>query len=112
MRIVDVYYNDIKAGILTEENPGKNYTFTYDDDYLATDNPPVSLTISKKIKEYHSPYLFPFFSNMLPEGRNREVYCRLFKLDADDEFGLLLNLADGDFIGAVNIRTHNPSPQA
>ena len=29
MRQLEVYVNDVKAGLLTELNPGKGYTFVY-----------------------------------------------------------------------------------
>ncbi len=44
MRQLEVYVNDVKAGLLTELNPGKGYTFVYTEAYAASDMPPVSLT--------------------------------------------------------------------
>ena len=35
----------MKAGLLTELNPGKGYTFVYTEAYAASDMPPVSLTL-------------------------------------------------------------------
>ena len=49
-------------------------------------------------------HLFPFFTNMLPEGANRSVICRSLRIDELDFFGLLSAMAGKDFIGAVNIR--------
>ena len=40
---------------------------------------------------------------MLPEGSNKQVVCRLMKIDSDDYFGLLLNTAQNDTIGAVRV---------
>lgn len=48
--------------------------------------------------------MFPFFSNMLPEGANRRIICRSLRIDEDDSFGLLEAMADKDFIGAVSVR--------
>ena len=50
------------------------------------------------------PYLFPFFTNMLPEGANRRSICRSLRIDENDFFGLLIAMADKDFIGAVQVR--------
>lgn len=61
MRQLDVYLNDIKAGVLTELNPGRGYTFIYEAEYLASDLPPVSATLPKAKKSYKSDTLFPFF---------------------------------------------------
>ena len=105
MRQLDVYVNQRKAGVLTEQSPGQNYRFRYDEDYLAADNPSISVTLSKKQESYESPTLFPFFMNMLPEGTNRKVICRTSRVDESDFFGLLAAMAGKDFIGGVHIET-------
>jgi serine/threonine-protein kinase HipA len=95
--------NKIVAGMLTENNDG-SFTFRYDEDYLS--NPAsssISLTLPKTQQEYHSKTLFPFFYNMLSEGVNRQVQTRLFKLDEEDSFGLLMATAQNDVIGAVTV---------
>lgn len=104
MRELAVYYNDIEAGILTEQYPGVGYSFQYKEKYLDSTLPPVSATLPKQSTAYKSKHLFPFFSNMLPEGANRRIICRAQKIDENDFFGLLEAMADKDFIGAVNIR--------
>lgn len=104
MRKLAVYANDIKAGVLTEQRPGAGYSFLYSEDYLKSDMPPISVTFPKQRNRYDSEYLFPFFTNMLPEGSNRRVICRSLKIDETDFFGLLTAMADQDFIGAVNVR--------
>lgn len=105
MRKLDVYYNDTKAGLLTETNPGAGYVFEYEPEYLSSDLPPVSATLPKREEAFESDSLFPFFSNMIPEGANRGVICRTLRIDEKDFFGILSAMADMDFIGAVNIRT-------
>ena len=105
MRTLDVYYNDTKAGVLTELNPGADYTFKYVPEYLSSDLPPISATLPKRETAFESDSLFPFFSNMIPEGANRGVICRTLRIDEKDFFGILSAMADKDFIGAVNIRT-------
>ena len=104
MRELYVYTNDNKAGVLSEERPGYGYTFIYDTDYLASDQPPVSVTLPKRQEAYQSEHLFPFFTNMLPEGANRKVICRTLKIDEEDFFGLLSAMANQDFIGAVQLK--------
>ena len=104
MRQVDVYVNDRKAGVLTEMHPGAGYSFKYDSDYLASVAPSVSVTLSKKKDSYESSNLFPFFANMLPEGANRKVICRAYRIDEHDLFGLLTAMAGKDFIGGVHIK--------
>ena len=104
MRQLDVYVNDSKAGVLTEEYPGKGYTFCYEDAYLASEHPAISVTLPKQRKIYESDHLFPLFTNMLPEGANRKVLCRTLRIDENDFFGMLAAMADKDFIGAVQIK--------
>ena len=101
MRAGRVYVNGILAGVITEET-GKGYTFTYDDEYFRDPScRAISLTMPKREKVYFSSYLFPFFSNMLSEGYNREVQARLHHIDQDDDFGILLATAYRDTAGAV-----------
>ena len=107
MRQLDVYYNENKAGVLTELNPGTGYTFKYESVYLSMGLPPISVTLPKQESVFKSDTLFPFFSNMIPEGTNRDVICRTFRIDEKDFFGILYAMADKEFIGAVNIRTSN-----
>ena len=95
--------NKKRAGVLTELRPGKGYRFRYDEAYLASDCPSISVTLSKKQGSYESPTLFPFFMNMLPEGTNRKVICRTSRGDENDFFGLLAAMAGKDFIGGVHI---------
>ena len=107
MRVLAVYYNDIEAGVLTEKYPGADYTFQYTKEYLNSKMPPISATLPKQSAAYSSEHLFPFFSNMVPEGANRRVICRSLRIDENDFFGILAAMADKDFIGAVNIRRIN-----
>lgn len=105
MRQLNVYVNERKAGVLTEMHPGRGYSFIYDPDYLASDAPSISVTLSKRNASHESSSLFPFFANMLPEGANRKVICRTHRIDESDLFGLLAAMAGKDFIGGVHIKT-------
>ena len=84
MRKLAVYYNDIEAGVLTEKYPGADYTFQYAEAYLKSRTPPISTTLPKQSTAFNSEYLFPFFSNMVPEGANRRVICRSLRIDEND----------------------------
>lgn len=104
MRSAVVLFKDEKAGILTQEDDG-SFTFTYDPSWVADDQrPAISLTLPKRKQPYRSTFLFPFFFNKLPEGSNKEVVCKLNRIDKGDEFGLLLTTAATDSIGAVTVR--------
>lgn len=99
-----VYNNNILAGYLEKNAEGK-YTFRYHEDYLANRfNPSISLTLSRKQKEYHSDKLFSFFSGLLSEGVNKDIQCRLLKIDEQDDFTRLLLTAGNDTIGAITVK--------
>jgi HipA-like protein len=104
MRKAEVYRNSIFAGILIEES-GQHFIFIYDDDYFNdSDLPALCLTFPKTKKEYISEDLFPFFSNMLSEGVNRNLQSKQLRIDLEDNFGLLIATAEHDTIGAVTIK--------
>ena len=104
MRKVEVFRNGQLAGILIQHNP-RSYEFRYDDAWFANDDcPAISLTLPKTRQIYEADHLFPFFFNMLSEGVNRKLQCRLLKIDENDYFGLLAATATNDTIGAVTIK--------
>ncbi len=104
MRKAEVYRNGVLAGMLTETESG-TYVFIYDSVYLNDKTKPgISLTLPKQQSEYTSEHLFPFFYNMLSEGSNRIIQSKQLKLDENDFFGLLLETAGYDTIGAITIK--------
>lgn len=104
MRSVEVYRNNVLAGILTEED-NRHYTFRYDDNYFTDlSKKAISLTLPKTLQEYKAVHLFPFFYNMLSEGVNRKLQSRVLRIDEEDDFGLLSATARYDTIGAVTIK--------
>ena len=107
MRKANVYRNNEFVGILSEENPTL-FVFQYDENWLLdSSKPSVSLTLPKAQKVFTSPNLFPFFFNMLSEGMNKQIQCRLLKIDEKDHFGLLLATAQNDTLGAITVKPIN-----
>ncbi len=99
-----ILYKDEEVGVLTQHDDG-SFLFKYNDNWLVNQNKPgISLTLPKTEKGFHSNYLFPFFYNMLPEGSNKQVACKLNRLDPKDDFGLLMTVAKYDSIGAVTVK--------
>lgn len=109
MRQAQILFKGEAAGRLIQHNNG-TFSFIYDDAWITDGRKPaVSLTLPKTSKEYHSQLLFPYFINMLPEGFNKYSIVKSLKIDKDDYFGLLLNIAEHDAIGAVTVkRTTEP----
>lgn len=98
-----VYINDEVAAILEKNNDG--YVFRYTDEYFAnTNKKSISITLSKTKQEHKSKVLFPFFFNMLSEGVNKQLQCRLLKIDENDYFSLLLAVGNKETIGAVYVK--------
>jgi len=103
MRKVDILFKGEKAATLEQHDDG-SFTFAYLESWLSDPTrPAISLTLPKNKSPFYSTYLFPFFYNMLPEGSNKQVACKLNKIDKDDHLGLLITIAKFDTIGAVTI---------
>ncbi len=103
MRTAKILFKDNEAGVLTQYDDG-SFSFCYTDSWMGDNSKPeISLTLPKIKQEFRSEFLFPFFYNMLPEGTNKQVVCRLNKIDQTDYFGLLMTTAKNDSIGAVRV---------
>ena len=103
MREAKVFFKDVEAGILTQHDNGY-FTFSYLDSWMIdSSKPSISLTLPKMEQQFRSEFLFPFFYNMLPEGSNKEVVCKLNRIDQTDYFGLPMTTAKYDSIGAVRV---------
>lgn len=104
MRQCKVFVHGKFAGLMTEMSRN-DYRFVYNEDYQQKkDNSPVCRAMPITDKEYQSPVLFPFFFNMLSEGANRKMQSELLHIDPEDDFGILLETAQYDTIGAVTVK--------
>lgn len=100
----EVYNNGVVAGIL-EKNETGQYLFIYNEAYCRNPHePPISLTLPKQAEAFRSDHLFPFFSGLLSEGVNKDIQCRLLKIDEADDFTRLLTTTTEDTIGAITIK--------
>jgi serine/threonine-protein kinase HipA len=70
-------------------------------------NRPISITMPFRKETYESKELFPVFINMLSEGMNKRMQCRMLKIDENDYFSLLLATAKEDSIGPITIKEIN-----
>ncbi len=100
----EIYNNGVLAGILEKKGPTE-YSFVCDTVYWEeTSLPAISLTFPKKRQTYESQTLFSFFAGLLAEGINKEIQCRLLKIDEQDDFTRLLKTAGEDTIGAITVK--------
>ncbi|MHC1703755.1 MAG: HipA N-terminal domain-containing protein [Tenuifilaceae bacterium] len=103
MRKAKILFKDEEAGVLTQHDDG-SFTFRYNDSWMENDSKPgISLSLPKSRQEFRSEFLLPFFYNMLPEGSNKQVVCKLNRIDQTDYFGLLMTTAKYDSIGAIRV---------
>lgn len=99
-----VYNNGLLAGTIEKEDTG-NIIFRYEDNYFNDlQCAPVSLTLPKTQQVYQAEKLFPFFYGLLSEGINKDIQCRLYKIDENDDFTRLLLTAREDTIGSITVK--------
>ena len=94
-----VKYKDQLAGYLSETANG--YRFIYDKDFIRKGQP-VSVSLPLREEPYEANELFSFFRGLLPEGWYLTIVSDIAKIDAKDDFGILL-ATTADSIGAVTV---------
>jgi serine/threonine-protein kinase HipA len=100
-RIGKVYYKELPAGVISEDENG--YTFKYSQDYLSnSESKPISLTLPLRLEIYTNKVLFPFFDGLIPEGWILNIAEKNWKINPRDRMELLLTFCK-DTIGAVSI---------
>lgn len=106
MRQGIVKYDNIRAGVLTEEDNGE-YLFVYDPFYVEN-YPKKFITFQMPVSKnpYRSKRLFPFFDGLIPEGWLLNIAAESWKINKNDRMGLLLACCQ-NAIGAVSIHLVN-----
>ena len=104
-RLAEVYYNGIRAGLLTETD-GLRYRFEYDSEYLAQ-GAPLAFRLPLQTEAFESDRLFPFFENLASEGWMKHTQSTRQKIDERDTFGLLIRNG-ADLVGAVTLKEVTP----
>lgn len=99
-----VYCNKRLAGYIEKKSPNE-YEFSYTPEYFNDSSAPgISLTLTKSQQVYKSETLFPFFTGLLAEGINKDIQCRLLRIDETDDFTRLIRTAGEDTIGAITVK--------
>jgi serine/threonine-protein kinase HipA len=102
MRQGIIKYNNIQAGILTEEDNGE-YQFVYDEEYVKIyPNQFITFQMPAILKPYRSNRLFPFFDGLIPEGWLLNIAVESWKINKNDRMGLLMACCQ-NAIGAVSV---------
>ncbi len=100
MRKAEVFFQQVLAGYLIEQDYERHYSFTY---ALGYEGPPISLTMPVDKVEYEFDTFPPFFDGLLPEGYLLGALIKQHKLDRNDRFGQLVQTG-ADTVGAVTIK--------
>jgi serine/threonine-protein kinase HipA len=107
MRQGIVKYNNIKAGLLTEEDNGE-YLFVYDELYVQSyHNQFITFQMPVSATPYRNKRLFPFFDGLIPEGWLLNIAAESWRINKNDRMGLLLACCK-NAIGAVSVHPVNP----
>lgn len=106
MRQGIVKYNNIQAGLLSEDDNGE-YVFVYDEHYTQA-YPEQFVTFQMPVtkRPYRSKRLFPFFDGLIPEGWLLNIAAQSWKINKNDRMGLLLACCQ-NAIGAVSVHPVN-----
>lgn len=108
MRQATIKYNDLIAGVLTEDDNG-DYLFEYNEQY-AKDYPSQFITFNMPVtvRPYKANRLFPFFDGLIPEGWLLNIAAESWRINKNDRMGLLLACCQNT-IGAVSVHPLNPT---
>lgn len=99
-----VFRNNIFVGYITKFSENE-YIFAYENEYLKMLNAkPISLTFPLQEEEFKSKYLFPFFYNLLAEGKLKDIQCKELRIDKNDDFSRLLLTTKENTIGSITIQ--------
>jgi serine/threonine-protein kinase HipA len=100
-----VHWGNELVGILRRSDDGLD--FRYLPAWSAAGKSPLSQSMPVKAEPY-GKIAQAFFSNLLPEEKQRDAWAKKFKLDPEDTFGLLEQMGM-DCAGAISIGNRNES---
>lgn len=103
MRVAEVYYDNVLAGLLKETEDGQ-FTFQYERDYI-TNYPNQFITFTMPVRDqiYNDKRLFAFFEGLIPEGWLLDIASKNWKINPNDKMGLLMACCQ-NCIGAVSVK--------
>ncbi len=105
---LDVYLHGRRVGELS--NDDGSLSFAYLDDYAADPSSfPLSVHLPLRAEPFGQRDSLAFFSNLLPEGFQRDAVARGVGISAGNDFALLRRFGD-DCAGAVTIRDPSERP--
>ena len=104
MTELDIYFHEQFCGWLHIEN--ERMHFQYHAHYMAQQLPPLSVAMPVREEPWPDAISFPFFENLLPEGRVRQLLATRLQT-ANNNFTRLLHETGGEVAGAISIVLHS-----
>jgi serine/threonine-protein kinase HipA len=102
MNKIAIFYKKTLAGVLLK-TIDESFIFSYDEQYLNSNGPSISLTLPKEEKKFESDSLFPFFDGLIPEGWLLNLASKELRLNPLRDRFELLSMLCHDTIGAVHV---------
>ncbi len=102
-----VWFSDNLVGHLKRKSENiVDIAFSYSDEWLTHPGAfPISLTMPMSAREYGPETVYPWFMNLLPEGRALQIVGNVLKVAEIDVFAMIEEMG-GDLPGALAIRRH------
>ncbi|RWB62808.1 type II toxin-antitoxin system HipA family toxin [Mesorhizobium sp.] len=108
-RLLDVYFRETKAGILSQDEEGA-LGYAYDADYLAGPQPrAISFSMPLREEPFDDRVVRPFFSGLLPDEGARRRLAGALGLSDGNAFGLL-EVIGGECAGALSLYPAGEAP--
>jgi serine/threonine-protein kinase HipA len=101
---LDIYFHEQLCGWLRIDN--ERMQFQYHERYITQKHPPLSVAMPVREEPWPDAVSFPFFENLLPEGRVRQLLANRLHT-ADNNFSRLLHETGGEVAGAISIVPHD-----
>jgi serine/threonine-protein kinase HipA len=104
---LDVWYADRLVGHIERRSASVlDLGFSYDAAWMAAnDSFPVSIRMPLSVQRHEPAIVYPWFLNLLPEGRTLEMVGAILHVHEADVFAILQEMG-GDVAGALEIRKH------
>ncbi|PSH61093.1 type II toxin-antitoxin system HipA family toxin [Phyllobacterium sophorae] len=107
--LLDVYYREEKAGVLSQEDGGA-LSFAYDAGYLeGSRSSAISFSMPLQEAAYGDRIVRPFFSGLLPDEGARQRLSGALGISSGNTFGLL-EVIGGECAGALSLYPAGEAP--
>jgi serine/threonine-protein kinase HipA len=88
MQEINIFYQDIKVGVLSYESKNDLFYLRYSE-YWKENGYALSPHLFLEKEDFEDTTIRNFISNLLPEGESLSELCRIYRIDKNDSFTLL-----------------------